>query len=134
MTLVSTQSVSAVGSISFPISTAGEYYLSVGITVTVIDASVKYPISLTFNIPQVTCPVNQYFNKLTKTCVDCPTVTNADGTTTVRCPTKPTDDHSNNEIQNDDSNRSDKSKNRKNSSNGGGVVHIETGNLRSDSQ
>lgn len=113
LTLVSTQSVSAVGSISFPISTAGEYYLSVGLTVTAIDATVRYPISLTFNIPQVTCPINQYFNKLTKTCVNCPTVTYADGTTAFRCKSKSSDDNdynTNNEIETDDDwNKSNKS-------------------------
>lgn len=82
LTSVATKSVTAVGSVSFDIATAGDYYLTVALQISSIS-SAQYPIGLEFSLPNVQCASGQFFDRKAKACVACSTIANAAGTTTV---------------------------------------------------
>lgn len=77
---VSTQSLTSEGLLSFTISTAGFYFLTVNPQISSIDSTVNYPIALDFvygNI--VACSSGQYLNKRTGSCVSCSSDPNSSG-------------------------------------------------------
>lgn len=78
-----TQSLTSAGSLSFTIGATGYYLLTVGLTVSAIDSTTRYPIALDFSFADQVCPTGEFFDRTAGACASCSNDANSAGTTTV---------------------------------------------------